>query len=666
MSAPIDDLDIKDSNLVYSNKTLDDGNIEIIIENYNREDKPVFLGYVLNFLPSGIVCKDETGMGATSLELMSARPSIIVEPLKITAATKAHKHGAIYFGSDMTNASKPSSRELRDKLESLPVEKRKIMVVADSLKKVKEILDEEFEQYFLLIDEADSFQLDSSFRSRLSICLDIYKKHPEKLRALVTATPLKFSDPQLQNGRMTIIKYVEPKIRNIQLVHTRNVNGVAIEVINKVHKEFPDDKIMIAYNSVSGCVDMANHLVDLESWERESIKILCSASENSRNKAGVFFHELEDVALPGKINFFTSAYFTGFDLQESYHLISITDGQNPIFLLSEKRLKQIAGRCRKELMSETVVYSTSTFESFTPQVSEMIRAAKLEIKALECIDFNFRRHPLLQTHISDIRKNIVDLTGDKGAKFVRFDIIGNPDVNYLSIDASLEMYRVGRELYSKKDQLARALEKEGHNTYFMFVDANVEVIKSATDKQDKATIVNEIINEILESSVYRLKEQLRSVSLSYFERELFETYIEFESYLDKGDLIEILKSISSRDNRKFRNLKVAASFTILSNENNFKIQVFRHFKIDSSYTHAEIIEKWKLISTEIGLGINSKSFTKTSASTLLNLYFKTTKRRDIPTQKPSEIKILDHNPKKFNVLKYKGDPAEKPRFHNFF
>lgn len=42
------------------------------------------LGHVLKSLPHGLVYKEETGMGATQLELETPRNSIIVEPIKIT------------------------------------------------------------------------------------------------------------------------------------------------------------------------------------------------------------------------------------------------------------------------------------------------------------------------------------------------------------------------------------------------------------------------------------------------------------------------------------------------------------------------------------------------------------------------------------------------------
>ena len=405
MPANSSPLDVKDPALLVSDEIIADRRI-VVIKNYCH------LSDVLYTLPCGIVCKDETGMGATHLELTAPRPSIIVEPLKITASSKAQKHGAVYYGSKTAQEPKPTAQEVRDRLLSLPPEKRKIVVVADSLRKVREILGEEFKDYFLMIDEADSFQIDSTFRNSMSVCLDIYKEHPADMRALVTATPLAFSDVGLKQESVIHIKYEIAQVRNIELIHCDNINGTAIEVIRRILIQTPADKIMIAYNSVGGCVDIAKHLVDKESQPQEDIKILCSSS--SKDKAGIFFHELEGDVLPAKINLLTSAYFTGFDLHESYHLLSVSDGDNPIFLLSDSRLKQVSGRCRNGLLSETIVYSTSQATGEIPKVKDMVAAAQFEIRALECISFHYAKSPHLEPNISKIRDQVINHTGDKG------------------------------------------------------------------------------------------------------------------------------------------------------------------------------------------------------------------------------------------------------------
>jgi hypothetical protein len=56
------------------------------------------LAHIYNEMPFGLIRKGETGIGATTLELKSKRNSIIVEPTRVTASSKAKKHGALYIG----------------------------------------------------------------------------------------------------------------------------------------------------------------------------------------------------------------------------------------------------------------------------------------------------------------------------------------------------------------------------------------------------------------------------------------------------------------------------------------------------------------------------------------------------------------------------------------
>ncbi len=86
---------VKDKTLIVSENKK--GNIqEYIIKRKKPSDNDdVKLSNVFNELPAGVVHKDETGMGATTLELNTKRNSIIVEPIRVTAFSKAEVHGAL-------------------------------------------------------------------------------------------------------------------------------------------------------------------------------------------------------------------------------------------------------------------------------------------------------------------------------------------------------------------------------------------------------------------------------------------------------------------------------------------------------------------------------------------------------------------------------------------
>ena len=103
--------------------------------------KTSYLSETISELPSGIINKTETGIGATTLELDSKRNSIIVEPLKVTASAKADKHGALYVGSPIGSSKKKvEKKDIKNYIDDTSIEFKKIIVVADSLYKVMDVI----------------------------------------------------------------------------------------------------------------------------------------------------------------------------------------------------------------------------------------------------------------------------------------------------------------------------------------------------------------------------------------------------------------------------------------------------------------------------------------------------------------------------------------------
>ena len=80
-----DQFRIKNKKLIVSTKHTTKGNTITIKRYQTKKKSPVYLADVFLETLAGFIYKDETGMGATSLELTTGRNSIIVEPIKITA-----------------------------------------------------------------------------------------------------------------------------------------------------------------------------------------------------------------------------------------------------------------------------------------------------------------------------------------------------------------------------------------------------------------------------------------------------------------------------------------------------------------------------------------------------------------------------------------------------
>jgi hypothetical protein len=161
---------LKDNSLVLSKKVNKSGGFDYLLKNGAK------LGNILNALPSGIINKSETGIGATSLELSSERNSIIVLPTIQTAKSKATQK-IHYFSSESSDKIRVKGKRdfLKEYLKNMKGMYKKFTVVADSLPQLLESLgNNAYTEYFLLLDEIDSIQKDSTFRNRMETCMEFY------------------------------------------------------------------------------------------------------------------------------------------------------------------------------------------------------------------------------------------------------------------------------------------------------------------------------------------------------------------------------------------------------------------------------------------------------------------------------------------------------------
>jgi len=456
----------------------------------------VKLGEVFLKMPYGIVDKQITGIGATTLELNAKRNSVIVEPLKSIAYSKAMTNPEfLYVGSRIGSIKADVTEvDIKTYVAKNTILYKKILVVADSLPKVIQAIGEEiYYTYFLMIDEVDSFQADSSFRDKMELCLDIYKLFKTENRNLVTATMLPFSDPDLINEKVIEINYELPEKRGINLIYTRTIQDTTAFKISELYKSNPDQKIFIAYNSINEPLHIIRVLTEHFKIDKSILKIACSSS--SKKKAGDFFIELSNDNLSGTIFFLTSAYFTGIDIDESYHCISVSDGQIPNTLLSEHRLKQIAGRCRKKLFSETVIYSTyQRDESPYEKLDEdgLIKISNLQLEGLKCLEKQYKKDEILKKELIKVMQAYIDAENHRGLSFIRTDKNKELKISYFNIDACLEINRVKQKLYMNNQQLPAALESNNYTVSFEQIHEEYNILKEK-NSQTEQEIIEDIV-----------------------------------------------------------------------------------------------------------------------------------------------------------------------------
>lgn len=640
---------------------------EYVIQKYKsgKKTSQVYLADVFDYTPSGFLYKDETGMGATTLELKAKRHSIIVEPIKITASSKAHTAGALYVGSQTKYHREKTvpDKKIKAYVNNTSIDYKKIIVVADSLSRViKAIGPTVFKDYFLLIDEIDSFQIDSTFRRSMEEVIEHYKNFDPQKRGLLSATKIEFSDPILKTEPVTLVKYDKPYHREINVLTTifATLSGLAADYITELAQKHPKHKIFVAYNSVSGCLNLADHLVKNGVYKADEVKILCSSASESR--VSKYYHELDSEILPGKINFFTSAYFTGYDLKERYHLVSISDCSRPMHSLSDKRLKQISGRCRPTLYSETVIHDFSTgVKVGQNEITEkiLLEAARHQVEAISCTRRHYRQSPVLKMILGDFSKKMMAYLEEKTFKYIREDTSGNFVISYLNIDATLESNRVMKELYSTPVDLFNRLKDDGNIVKHLFQPSTTKVEKSSTYEEHRHQEIDQVINRLKKVKSYsELRSILTHEQLSSLQKQIVTDYQKLHRFVDPGKMLSMMQDfLKGRDSRKYNNLIQSAAFHTFPKGHIVVDRLNHHFPIQK--TRGKVLDKEKLSADAIKLrmdmyvselGFSTPPKDSVGALKMLRLYRSVSKRYDSKSGKSYFI-ITGKNPLKIPVKK---------------
>lgn len=282
-------------------------------------------------LPTGIIDKKYTGLGATYCEIYAKRNSIIVSPTRSLARSKYENavedknqnninkdYSFFYLGGGF---EKFKTELFADFLNN--ENHKKIFVVSDSFYKTLKFGGEKiYDEFALVVDEIDSIQQDTSYRSCLEDVVDYFWKFKNK--AVVTATYIDFNDKKFLPSKdfpyyeVEIIDYKKPELDFYE------VSAPLIGTINLIHELFLKDnnkKMFIALNCVSDINKIIKTLKENENFEIEDFGVFCSERSETNIYPNVQKGELVNGILNKKINFATSSYFVGIDIEEPVHLI---------------------------------------------------------------------------------------------------------------------------------------------------------------------------------------------------------------------------------------------------------------------------------------------------------------------------------------------------------
>lgn len=567
-------------------------------------NKKHLLSNYLTKMPHGLVDKKIPGIGATTLEINSKRNSIIVFPTKALAYSKHSKHpNTLYVGSEIKGEKKKvTNQQIEEYLAKDGY--KKLLVVADSLGRLLGIIGKNYKDYFLMIDEIDVLQTDNNFRPQLENVIDYYLMFPLKNRCMVTATMKEFINPLLKKECKFSITWIYNARRDVKLLHTNNTTQTVIEEIIS----HPRDKIFIAYNSI---LQIQNILSTLDEETRKECAILCS--EASIKEAGEYFAPKlgDNDTLPARINFATCCYFTGIDIEDSYHLITVSDVRRSHSMLTLDRMTQIHGRCRKDngVLSETIIYNTlgyvSVMESMEKYTATLLNKAQKVLKVLESADTISQGDYTLTDLFAIIKEAIREkaqerIAGNELINLTRKDIYGKNVPAYLNIDYIIERTDLYAS-YFMPETLKEVLGKQVNIISYKSLPHGVSPEQNSIEKTNKDA-QNKLTDSYIQEAIDNIKVlsttgQLNDNTLHLYIRQsrsrtkiFLERFIKLYKYVDLDSLLHQLWEIRTSNSIAYKNLNNAVMYWALDEEHPFKVAIRRSFTLNKSYSASEIQE----------------------------------------------------------------------------
>lgn len=311
--------------------------------------KGQYLSDVMDEIPSNcILSKRIPGCGATTLELETKRSSIIVVPNVPVIKSKCEKYPNLIGVHENVTVEKVCENLTNND---------KIMTTPESFGKVKTACERcginIYNQFFLLMDECHQLIKDADYRPDIVMPMNDFFRFKQK--ALVSATPIMFSDPRFEENNFELIEVNADYDyqQEITVTHTYNIHK-AINNYLKEHK----GTVCFFINFTSAIYSIMKQFGLLE----ESA-VYCAPKSRSKLRNEYSFSNAYidwSANTMKKYNFFTGRFFTAFDLELPYQpdVVMITDPYISEYTMLDVETDciQICGRFRNGLKSSTHIY----------------------------------------------------------------------------------------------------------------------------------------------------------------------------------------------------------------------------------------------------------------------------------------------------------------------
>lgn len=448
--------------------------------------KSQYLSDVMNEIPSNcILSKRIPGCGATTLELETQRNSIIVVPNVPVIKSKCGKYSNLLgVYEDITT----------DKIRNYLTNNRlhKIMTTPESFSNVKTACArcdiDIYNHFFLLMDECHQLIKDVDYREDIVLPMTDFFRFKNK--ALVSATPIGFSDPRFKEFETVEISTDYDYKQEIMVTHTYNINKAISEYLDK-HAE---GTICFFVNSV---VMIYSIMKQFNILEDSTIYCAPKSRMKLRNEYS-FDNAYKDWSADTmkKYNFFTGRFYTAFDLDLPYKpdLVMVTDPYISEYTMLdiETDCIQICGRFRHGINSATHIYRVN------PEIIIKDREQiEWEISAHE---FAYQTIQTLYNSADNIESRFAFGAVLETMPFRKF-LYSDFTKNWFAIDNEINSVLVNNRYQSRQEIMnwyndCHFFNPTFENCEYNENDEKLKIVKAARSAKDKRRKMVQLLNEM--------------------------------------------------------------------------------------------------------------------------------------------------------------------------
>ena len=519
-----------------------------------------FLSNVLSEIPTDcILSKRVPGCGATTLELKTNRNSIIIVPNVPVIQSKEKKEPypkGVYEDVTVSEVVTYLKENIRYKIMTTPESFGKIKVACEKCNI------NIYSEFFLLMDECHQLVKDVDYRNFIVLPMADFFKFKNK--AMVSATPLGFSDPRLKKFETLEVRADYDYQQEITVINAYNTT----KAIGEYLESHQNGTVCFFVNSITQIYSIMRHFKLLE-----DSTVYCAPKSVTKLKEGYDFtnaYKEWSAETMKRYNFFTGRFFSAFDLELTYKpdLVMITDPYlSPYTMLDvDTDCIQICGRFRKGVNSATHIYRVNPeiCVKSKEQVEQDIHDLEIGYNTLRRYYKNAdnREDRMAFGQVIDIHPFRKYLYSDLTKNWFRIDC----KVNEVLVEGKYKSELTVTDWYNDCHYFTPTFEVCNSNEN----DEKMEIIKSAHTIRDKRKKIVEI--------------------LSQFEQPLSENAFDFINKIRKIDpfIVEAFELLGRKgiEEQNYNQQKINEKIIMKQRRGNRAIRlIMNSFKVGNSYTN---------------------------------------------------------------------------------